>query len=225
MEKHAPANKGQKYPAEPLTKTEVETLLQACSNRAPTGLRNRALIALLWRGGLRISEALALHLKDLDPAAGSVRVLRGKGNKARVVGLDPPAFAVVERWLDARKRRGIPSRAPVFCTLAGEPIKTPYVRALLKRLARRAGIAKRVHPHGLRHTHSAELVAEGVPLNVIQKQLGHANLATTSRYLDHIAPLSWCRRCAVGNGKAGPSQKRSLLGGLTALKAGWADNR
>ena len=63
-----------------------------------------------------------------------------------------------------------------------------YVRALFPKLARKAGIAKRVHAHGLRHTHAAELAAEGVPMNLIQAQLGHSSLATTSRYLDHIAP-------------------------------------
>ena len=104
------------------------------------------------------------------------------------VGLDPGAFAIVERWLDKRKQLGINGRSPIFCTLAGKPVKTPYIRALLPRLAQRAGIEKRVHAHGLRHMHAAELMAEGVPVNVIQKQLGHSNLGTTSRYLDHIAP-------------------------------------
>ena len=123
MPKNQAPSRGRRFPAEILTTDEVRALVRACSNRAPTGIRNRALLVVLWRGGLRVSEALTLHLKDLDPTAGSVRVLRGKGNKARVVGLDPPAFAVVERWLDARKRRGLPARAPVFCTLAGEPIR------------------------------------------------------------------------------------------------------
>ncbi len=76
----------------------------------------------------------------------------------------------------------------MFCTLQGKTLQTRYVRTLLPRLARKAGIAKRVHAHGLRHTHAAELAAEGVPPNQIQRQLGHASLATTSRYLDHIAP-------------------------------------
>jgi integrase len=61
---------------------------------------------------------------------------------------------------------------------------------LFKRLARKAGIDKRVHPHGLRHTMAAQLAAEGVPMNVIQAQLGHSSLATTSRYLAHIAPTT-----------------------------------
>src|SRR6266851_2286294 len=71
-----PANKGQCYPAEILTPDEVRALIKACSNRAPTGVRNRALLVLLYRGGLRVSEALHLYPKDVDRAAGTVTVLR-----------------------------------------------------------------------------------------------------------------------------------------------------
>ena len=102
-----PANKGLKYPVEILTDREVQRLIGACSHRAPTGIRNRALITILYRGGLRISEALSLLPKDLDPDAGTVRVLNGKGSKARTVGLDPLSFAVISRWLDVRHRRGM----------------------------------------------------------------------------------------------------------------------
>ncbi|MFN9787327.1 MAG: tyrosine-type recombinase/integrase [Planctomycetia bacterium] len=183
-----PRNKGKTYPPEILAEDEVRQLVRACSNRAPTGTRNRALLTLLYRTGLRISEALALHPKDLDPAEGRVVVRHGKGDKARVVGLDHESFAVIERWMDRRSKLGLNGRQPVFCTLRGEPVKSPYVRALLRRLGRKAGIEKRVHAHGLRHTHAAELAREGTPMNLIRAQLGHANLSTTSRYLDHIAP-------------------------------------
>ncbi len=183
-----PPNKGNKYPAEILTTDEVVSLINACSNRAPTGIRNRALIIILYRAGLRIDEALSLKPKDLDLDAGSVRILNGKGSKARTVGLDPDSFAYVARWLDVRRARGINGHSPVFCTLKGDKIKSPYVRTLFKRLAKKSGIEKRVHPHGLRHTMAAQLAQEGVPMNAIQAQLGHSSLATTSRYLEHIAP-------------------------------------
>lgn len=184
----APANKGRRLPPEVLTEAEVSALLRACSNRAPTGVRNRALIVLMYRGGLRVGEALALRPKDLDRAAGTIRVLHGKGDKARTVGLDPQAFAVLERWLDRRAARGINGHAPIFCTLAGQPVSSSYVRVLLPRLAKKAGIVKRVHPHGLRHTHAAELAREGVPARLIQEQLGHGSLQTTDAYLRKIAP-------------------------------------
>ncbi len=185
---HTPANKGKKYPAEPLTESEVNALIKACSNRAPTGIRNRALIIVLYRGGLRITEALLLKPKDVDVESGVVRVLRGKGEKARTVALDPASVAVVQRWLDVRSNLGIRNNQALFCTLAGGPTSAPYVRQMLKRMALRAGIEKRVTPHNLRHTMAAQLAAEGVPVNVIQRALGHSNAATTSHYLDHIAP-------------------------------------
>src|SRR6059058_6409486 len=87
------ANAGRRFPAEILTPDEVRALVKACSGRAPTGVRNRALLVLLYRGGLRVSEALGLHPKDVDRAAGTVTVLRGKGGKRRTIGLDPGAFS------------------------------------------------------------------------------------------------------------------------------------
>jgi site-specific recombinase XerD len=181
-------NKGQSYPAEILTSDEVRSLIKACSNTAPTGIRNRALITVLYRGGLRLAEALALKPKDIDPDQGTVTVLHGKGDRRRIVGVDPGAMAIIQRWVDRRKDLGVSSRAPLFCTLKGKTLKASYVRTLLPRLAHRVGIEKRVHPHGLRHTMAFELMMEGVPVPIIQRQLGHASLATTARYLSHLAP-------------------------------------
>jgi site-specific recombinase XerD len=184
------SGKGRKFPAEVLSPEEVKALIRACSTRAPTGVRNRALLVVLYRGGLRVGEALALYPKDVDPQRGTVQVLHGKGDKARTVGLDPEALAVVERWVDVRRSLGISARRRLFCTLVGGPLDSSYVRQLLPRLAGRAGIDKRVHAHGLRHTHAAELAEEGYPVNFIQDQLGHASLAVTDRYLRHIAPAA-----------------------------------
>jgi site-specific recombinase XerD len=185
---HVPANKGRKLPPEPLSPNEVKALIHACSKRAATGIRNRALIVVLYRAGLRISEALALLPKDLAPANSTIRVLHGKGDHDRVVGLDAGAWSILQLWLDRRAAAGINGRSPVFCTLKGRRVKSAYVRTLLPRLARKAGIDKRVHAHGLRHTHAYELAGEGTPLHVIQAQLGHASVATTDRYIKHLNP-------------------------------------
>ena len=91
--------------------------------------------------------------------------------------------------LDRRAELRINGRRRLFCTLDGKPIDSSYIGHLLPRPASKAGIEKRVHPHALRHTHAAELACEGVPINVIQRQLGHSSAATTSRYLAHIAPV------------------------------------
>jgi site-specific recombinase XerD len=187
-EEQAPWNKGKKLPPEPLTTDEVRSLLKQCSRRAPTGIRNAAMIVVLWRGGLRCSEALALQPPELDDENGTIRVMHGKGDKSRVVGLDPEAWAILQRWLDKRKELGFNGRQPVFCTLKGQPVQSVYVRNLLRRIGVKAGVEKRVHPHGLRHTHAFELAGEGVPLHVIQQQLGHASIAVTDRYINHLNP-------------------------------------
>ena len=183
-----PANKGKKFPAEVLAPDEAKALIRSASNRAPTGIRNRALITVLYRGGLRLGEVLALRPKDIDGDEGTITVLRGKADRRRVVAIDPEAMAVVMRWLDRHRALGISGRRTLFCTLQGRPLQPSYVRTMLARLAGREGIDKRVHPHGLRHTMAYELMMEGVPIPIIQKQLGHASLATTERYLQHIAP-------------------------------------
>jgi site-specific recombinase XerD len=172
--------------ADLLTSHEIDALIKACSNRAPTGIRNRAMIAFTWRSGLRIGEVLALQPKDLDLENCVVTVRHGKGDKLRRVGLDPGTIALLQRWLEARRKRGINGRAPVFCTLLGDEIDQSYVRHLLPRLARKTGIDKRTHVHGLRHAYAIELEREGATVSTIRDLLGHSSLATTDRYLRRL---------------------------------------
>ena len=142
--------------------------------------------------GPALPGGLDLELRDVDEGEGTLTVRHGKGNHRRVVGLDPPAFAVLERWLAARATLGVPRGSKLFCTITagnvGSPLGAPQWRDTIKRLGEKAGIEKRVHSHGLRHTHATELRREGVDLLVISKQLGHADLATTERYLNHLEP-------------------------------------
>ena len=186
-------NRGQVLAAEVLTPGELERVL-AANNNGLTGQRNRALIVIGWRAGLRISEALALKMGDLNQAEQTVRILHGKGNKARTVGLDGGAWSVVRHWIGIREAAGISSASPLFCTGDGGKLSDRYVRELLPRLARDAGVDKRCHFHGLRHTMAFELASEGVPMHVIQQQLGHSNLAVTSRYISHLNPAETISR-------------------------------
>lgn len=181
------STRGRRFPPEVLSANEMERLLAACG-AGPTASRNRALLAVLYRTGLRISEALALRPKDVDLDAGAVRVLVGKGGRPRTVGIDAGAAALVRVWLEATARRDLPPDVALFCLLDGRAVTDSYVRVLVPRLARKAGIDKRVHAHGLRHTHASELRAEGVDIGIISQQLGHRSISTTARYLDHIAP-------------------------------------
>lgn len=182
----AKSNQGRTFKPETLTTDEVRGLLAACSRRAPTGIRNRALLAVLYTTGLRISEALALRPKDVDTTAGTLTVLHGKGDKRRVVGVPDEALVLLERWMDTRRKHEINGKNPVFCTLQGGPVSSAYIRTLLPRLARKAGIDKRVHAHGLRHSHAAALAADGVPVMKISEALGHSNVSVTDRYIRHL---------------------------------------
>lgn len=142
----------------------------------------------MWRGGLRLGEALALKTSDVDAAAGSVWVFHRKRDKARTVRLDPTAMAVLARWIERRRELGIRSQE-LFCTLDGRSLHRSYVDTLLGRLARKVGIEKRVTPHALRHSHAAELVWERVPAPFIRDQLGHSSLAVTDRYLRNLLTI------------------------------------
>jgi integrase len=173
-------------PDEILTESEVEALLQVCSPQSSTGLRNRALITVLYRGGLRLGEALRLRPSDVDPQRGQLHILNSKTDQRRVVRLDADSFGVLTRWLERRQSLQLDVDTPIFSTLAGEAIKQAYVRALLPRLARCAGIHKRCHAHALRHTHAAELARRLVPIDQIQRQLGHASRASTIRYIASV---------------------------------------
>ena len=180
--------KGREFPRETLTEGECKALLATLSRRSSTGIRNRALIVALWRGGLRVSEALSLRPADVDPDAGELTVLWGKNGKRRVVRLDSGAMTEVLRWRDRRETLGFNGHRPLFCTLKGDGLSAVYVRSMLRRQADKAGIEKRVNPHAFRHTYAAELVREGQTMPDIRDALGHDSLATTDTYLREITP-------------------------------------
>lgn len=199
-----PPNFGLTFPPEPLSPAEATRLLDTFDINTKRGVRNRALIAVLWRSGLRVSEALALRPHHVDFQAKRVKVLRGKGSKTRTVAIDAGALLEVSRWLLVRAGLNVPADAPLFCTVnkptAGNTIHPAYVRGLLRRHGKRAAIPKRVHPHGFRHSMAVDLWRAGYPLAAIQRQLGHASAGTTDTYLrgmgadeglDLIAGRAW----------------------------------
>lgn len=162
---------------EHLNTRDVLALLAACSARAPTGIRNRALLAVLYRSGLRLSEALALAPGDIDADQCALDIRAAHTAHQRRVGLDEDAFAYLQRWLQVRRDLGLQSCSRVFCTLNGTPINDSYVRHLLQRLRRKAAIPRRVHAYALRRAHALELASEQQPLGVIAGQLGPSKLA------------------------------------------------
>jgi site-specific recombinase XerD len=181
-----PANKGRRSPADPPCVEETVAVMREAGNGAH-GLRLRALIVVLWRAGLRIGEALSLSERDLDPARGSLLVRHGKGGKRREVGMDEWGWEQLRPWLE--KRLELPVGA-LFCVISGptrgRPCSSSGARAQLRRVAKQSGVRRRFAPHQLRHAHTIEMAREGIPLNIIQRRLGHANLGVTSIYLQGI---------------------------------------
>lgn len=186
-------NAKKKFPPEVYTREEVMSLMGACSKRAPTGKRDRALICVLWRGQLRISEALALKPAAFDEDKQLLHVL-GKGRVSRVVVMDRQACDVLNSWLEVRKGLGFDGHQPIFCTLKGGSIDPAQIREKLPKLAKNAGIERRIHAHGLRHTGASEMAEEGVMLLDIQAQLGHSSSSTTDRYLHTLNPTGRAER-------------------------------
>jgi integrase/recombinase XerD len=160
-----------------LSKEEVKALLEA-----PRNLGHRAILATMYGAGLRISEAAHLKVNDIDRERKVLWVRGGKGRKDRQVMLAEPLREVlVAYWRWKRPTDWLfPGRKP------DGPITRGSVFETCQKAARRAGIAKRVHPHSLRHAFATHLLEDGVNLLVIQALLGHKNLRTTARYL-HVA--------------------------------------
>ena len=142
---------------------------------------------LLWRAGLRISEALALQESDLNGSRGAILVRCGKGGKRREVGMDRWAWSQLDPSLAIRRQLPI---GALLCVIhgptAGRRWEASAARKQLHHAAGAAGVRRRFAPHQLRHAHAVEMAHEGVPLVVIQRQLGHAHLGITSVYLQGI---------------------------------------
>ena len=183
-----PRRNGRRYPADPPRTEEIVAVMRCCRDGVHD-VRARALIVVLWRAGLRSQEALDLTEVDLDPRRGSVLVRRGKGGRRREIGMDDWGFEPLEPWLQARQTMPV---GPLFCGINGRARGRAWhasaARAALRRRAARAGVRRRFAPHQLRYAHALELLREGVPLNVTQRQLGHRNLGVTSIYLQGIDP-------------------------------------
>ena len=173
-------------PEEILTANEVRALISACSARSSTGLRNRALIVVLYRSGLRLGEALQLEAGQVDLESRTVRGAT-RGERVRSIGLDAGSFRVIERWLERRAELGLQADAPLFCTLSGKVLASSYLRGLLHRLAEKAKVDKQVSAEVLRRSLAVELVKEGFPIETIQSQLGHSAASVTGRYLARLA--------------------------------------
>jgi integrase/recombinase XerD len=176
---------GRKLP-KVLSFEEIEELLAAPDRSKPRGVRDAAMIHLMYASGLRVSEIVSLRVGDLDTKAGLVSPL-GKGGKRRLVPVGEAALDHVSAYLrDVRPSVARPGDATLFVSPRGGPLTRGGFWKLLKRYARGAGIRTPISPHKLRHSFATHLLRNGADLRAVQAMLGHADLGTTEIYT-HVA--------------------------------------
>lgn len=166
-----------------LTVAETVRLLTAPDLTKPEGLRDRALMELLYASGLRVSELVSLNLEQVNLETGEIRAW-GKGAKERVVLIGKPAAAALSTYISEGRPRltGKKATSALFLNRYGERIITRQVEKIVEKYGRIASIGKRVHPHLLRHTFATHLLDGGADLRVVQELLGHADLSSTQIY-------------------------------------------
>jgi len=165
-----------------LTLDDVDRLLSVPSADKLSGLRDAAILELLYSSGLRVSELVGVDWPHLDTESGAVRVL-GKGRKERVVPVGRPALRALDRYRAGCAAEGLDvGRGPVFRNRAGGRLTARSVDRLMVRYVAASGTSTRATPHALRHTFATHLLGAGADLRAIQELLGHASLSTTQRY-------------------------------------------
>lgn len=175
------------YPPDPLEPAQALAIIKHIRRRSRKGRRDRAIIAVMWRCGLRCAEVRDLELSDVRRTPKSlvkVRWPKGreKGAPPRDVGLDETTWGLIRDWIEIRGEQP----GPLFTSSVGTKLETSNMRRMVRGRAREAGITRRVHPHCFRHTYARDLYLEGVGMVHIMKALGHTSLENTARYLGSI---------------------------------------
>ncbi|MFB3882758.1 MAG: site-specific tyrosine recombinase XerD [Armatimonadota bacterium] len=160
-----------------LTIEEIRRLISQPDVKTPRGLRDRAMLELVYAAGLRVSELVGLERGDLNLDLGLVRCV-GKGSKERVVPVGRPAVEAVKKYLASRRD----AAPPLFLGNKGRPLTRVAFWRIVGRYARQAGIRARISPHTFRHSFATHMLDGGADLRAIQELLGHANIATTQIY-------------------------------------------
>jgi integrase/recombinase XerD len=177
-----------------LSREEIEFLLNAPDTRKPIGVRDTAMLELLYAAGLRVSELINLKLQDINLEAGFVRIF-GKGSRERIVPIGSHAREKVSTYIKAvRSRRLKQTTSPyLFIARAAKPMTRQGFWKLLRRYALQAGLKKKITPHSLRHSFASHLLEGGADLRAVQIMLGHVDISTTQIYThvtrDHLKKL------------------------------------
>ncbi len=194
--------KREKYIPSTLSIDEMFRMLDAPDKSNPIGLRDRAILELLYSSGIRVGELTQLNCDDVDLELGIIKVL-GKGRKERIVPIGSKAIEAIKNYLG---RRGLPSGngsdRPLFINTRGGRLTDRTVRRIVEKYGKECGLARSISPHALRHTFATHLLDAGADLRDIQELLGHVSLSTTQKYThvsidglmevyDKAHPRSW----------------------------------
>ena len=173
----------ERYLPETLNELQVEQFLERIDTKAEHGLRDRAMIELLYASGLRISELTTARLENLNIEERVIRVT-GKGNKTRLVPVGRKACEALAAYLSAERPKSVKRRSgsEIFLSERGTKLTTTRIWQIVKKHAQRAGLEKNVYPHLLRHSFATHLLGNGADLRIIQEMLGHADISTTQVY-------------------------------------------
>ena len=172
----------ERYLPETLNELQVEQLLDSIDTKTPHGLRDRAMIELLYASGLRIAELANARLENFHPEDGVIRVI-GKGNKTRMVPVGRKACEALTVYLSTERPKLLKRRSgnEIFLSERGTKLTTARIWQIVKEKARHAGL-KNIYPHLLRHSFATHLLSNGADLRIIQELLGHADISTTQVY-------------------------------------------
>ena len=185
-----------------LSVEEVTAILESVDTRSAAGLRDRAILEMLYGCGLRVSEAVRLRISDIFFEEGFVRII-GKGDKQRIVPLGEVAAEAVLTYLREVPRSGGGETDFLFLNRNGKPLSRVSMFQLVKKQAMAAGIHKEISPHTFRHSFATHLFENGADLRVVQEMLGHESILTTEIYT-HIDTSLWQRTVLEHH----PRQKR-----------------
>jgi integrase/recombinase XerD len=173
----------ERYLPETLNELQVEQLIDNVDTKVPLGLRDRAIVELLYGSGLRISELANSRLENFDAEERILRVT-GKGNKTRLVPVGRKASEALAAYLSTERPKLIKQRSSseIFISERGTKLTTARLWQIVKRIAKNSGLEKNIYPHLLRHSFATHLLSNGADLRIIQEMLGHADISTTQVY-------------------------------------------
>ena len=178
-----------RYLPEVLSVQEVDDIIASVDTSTPGGLRDRAILEVLYGCGLRVSEAVGLRMSNIYSKEGFLRIV-GKGDKERIVPIGEMAAEALEAWFGARTEPARGFEDYVFLNRFGKPLSRVSMFNMVKKQAMLAGVRKEISPHTFRHSFATHLVENGADLRVVQEMLGHESILTTEIYT-HIDSSSW----------------------------------